>query len=363
MFVSRTVLYTVAVSLASKLLLLLFLILFFRWVTRSDLSPAQKTALCAAGGAALALLFVNTEYLAFLNSFYFESASYIFLFAFMAALVVLWRRGPSRLTNALCLAALLLLAISRPGAVYWLAFGLLFVFGLRPLLTSRRHTLAYLALVVILSPLVFLFTKYPQPNYESGPAYHQMFLGVLTYSRNPSQRLRELGMSGGEACIGVTPYTAPGDQCLATYRSKLTLGNALSVIAREPAILARMTEDVADQMQLPTVQGLVRRAIDAPAHHAAHCLRPLVAPQGGAIPPRAGAVACAGVLHGHLPVHAAPQWHAARARYDRADDHPGCAHRAVHRHHRRRPARLAQAPSSSPTSCLTWRRWRCWGWR
>jgi hypothetical protein len=264
LFISPRVLHTVSVSLAPRLLLLLFLGLFFVWVERSDLSPGQKTALAAFGGTGLALLFVNTEYLAFFNSFYFESATYIFFLAFVASLIVLRRTGYRRAGYLLCLATLLLLTVSRPVAIYWLPFGLLFVFGVRKLWQTARLRLWYIGLVVLLTPLCFLFTKYPQPNYESGPAYHQMFLGVLTYSQNPAQQLSELGMSGAETCIGVTPYTPPGDACLAMYRSKLTLINTLSVIVREPAILLRMTEDVANSMQKPTVAGLVRRASTDP---------------------------------------------------------------------------------------------------
>jgi len=123
--ISSSTLWLPVVAVFPKLILVGVLWPTFRWIETSELTPAAKHVLALTLGLPSAAILVAPEYAAYLHSFYQESGSYVFLLAFLAALVLAARMRRRGLARLACILTLLLLGGARAANIYWLPVGAL----------------------------------------------------------------------------------------------------------------------------------------------------------------------------------------------------------------------------------------------
>ena len=262
LFYSRTVLYLPLLSLFSRLILLGILLMFI-WIGSNS---RYATLLLLSLGVPVVLLWTNTEYIAYFNSFYLESASFVFLFLLLSSLLFLKRR-PSLVSMLCSLAAVLLLATAKPANFYWPMVAVPFVFYVwspgfpRKKGSSLSLGLAGLGIICLFTFLSSLVTS--AGSNQANP-YNSLFDGVLRFSRDPSAHLRDLGMETAEECVVTTAFTPTGAACLVKYQNKISYKNTVLILSREPLILFRMLGFALDTMQDLSVDYLGKYAIDDP---------------------------------------------------------------------------------------------------
>ncbi len=108
---SKTVLYMPVLSLLPRLLFIAALFGLFAWIDASR--QPNKPVLLLLLGVPLVLLLSTTDYLAYLNSFYEETGSMVYLGLWIAALLYLKHRPQSLLRGLLCVGALALLVCAK----------------------------------------------------------------------------------------------------------------------------------------------------------------------------------------------------------------------------------------------------------
>ncbi len=226
-------------SLFPRALLLGELWLLLRWAARQ---PARRWLPWTLGGPVV-LLLTTTDNAVFLNSFYQEAGSQVFVLPALFSLVYLKAR-PAWPRLALAVGCVGLLTLAKTSTIYWplLAspFGL-YAWTARQPSRWGAHPKTILAVGVALAGLLTLtareVTEYHEANVNP---YHSLFYGVLMFSRHPVSHLRRLGLADGEDCIGVSAYKEPGKAYFEAHEGQMTFAHTLSTLAHEPAILWRM---------------------------------------------------------------------------------------------------------------------------
>ncbi|MGB5873733.1 MAG: hypothetical protein WBH56_08410, partial [Bacteroidota bacterium] len=247
------------VSLLPKLLLALFLWLLFRWVDHH--APEKRTLLYLSLGAPALLLMTTTDYFAYMNTFYQEQASFIYLLGGLGSLVYLHRKPESAGRLLLSVALFLLLATAKASNIYWTLIG---IGSAGFLWRGGTRTLRVGITVCLITLVTFLAREITRPGTVRVNAHHSLFYGVLAFSNEPSAHLDNLGIPPDAAlCVGTHAYT--GD-CYFRYRSHLRFWNTPKVLLREPLIVFRMLNHAALSMQDISADYLAQRADDHPAY-------------------------------------------------------------------------------------------------
>ncbi len=279
LFFSQTVLSMMMIGLVPRLLSLVILWLAFRWINAiyppagltankgSDpVEPAggswQTLVITLTLGVPLTLLLGSAAYMAYFNSFYQETGSFIFLFLFLAA--VIWVKHSPELTQAekgttmqnaspllprfLALAALFGLLTSKVSNLYWVIPGVLLVVPWRNVFTRPK---AYIGLFIgIAATLTLAMILMPsRPLNRQAQAYHSLFFGTLTFSDDPCARLQEIRVDQRIDCVGRDAYSDKGQVCFDQLKDQVSFASSALVIWHEPAILLRMEQYVAKFMQ------------------------------------------------------------------------------------------------------------------
>ena len=265
LLVSRDTLYLGNVAILPKIALICLLLLVFKWVEDSDLDESEKTVAVLASCVPLSLVFISTNYIVYFSSFYFETASFIFLLAFLASLVHLDKHRSARHAYVLSLLCLAGLVTAKPSNVYWVALGLFFVL---PALWLRRKRARYAVLFVVLALVLALATmrlsQYPRHTVD---ATHQnsVFFGLLTLSTRVPEQLAALRMPESRECIGQNAFTPIGSACVQAYAARLHLADRAQIMLREPAIAPRMMAFLLNSMQETHIWSNVHPAARTPA--------------------------------------------------------------------------------------------------
>lgn len=269
LFYSADTLHLSFLSLFPRLILIGVLLLLFRRICAHAMaSPLEKALFCGMIGLCFVLWTTTTDYAAYLNSFYFETASWIFLLVFVLCLTAPVR-DDSRWRSIgyyACMATLLLLAAAKASNFYWPLVAVPFVlvrFGGK--LHSGRFFLKWAVWSVALTSVAYFFTSPPDPGYRIN-AYHRLFYGVLTFSENPSQRLAEVGLADCAMHVGQANAESSDLTDIAkSHRSALSFSTTLRIIAREPTILWRMAVYAAANMQTASPSYLGQRSANDPS--------------------------------------------------------------------------------------------------
>jgi hypothetical protein len=259
-FYSSNILYLPNLSLFPKLIIFGVLLLLFKWV---EFQTRYRTALLFSIGVPVIFLITTTDYVAYLNSFYEESASFVYLFLLLASILAMKQR-PS-LPYLLCsLASILLLATSKTANLYWPVLALPIVFYVWYIKNQiRLRTVLPICFAIILT-LASTFAFIARVGATRENPYHSLFYGALTFSEDPSMHLRQLRMSGAIHCVGVSAYSPIGEDCISKYSDQLSFQNTIRVIHKEPAVMFRMLKHVLDNMQDVSLDYLGKYSSDDP---------------------------------------------------------------------------------------------------
>ncbi|MBN1394076.1 MAG: hypothetical protein JW959_03540 [Pirellulales bacterium] len=268
-FYSPHVLHASSLSLLPRITLVLVLLLIFRWIRGDDTTtPGEKLALCAVIGFPFALLATTTDYVAYLNSFYFETGSLIYLFLFFAAFTYAMRRSAfsGRAAIVWPAAALLLLTAAKIGNIYWPLLAVPFVMGCCSGGLRRRYRLSVGAVLIIALTAASVKFLNIDPGAVWQNSFNRLFDGALAFSNDPAKRLAELGMADCERFVGKSVFCF-SDEELSTpmsYGNPLPLSSFLYVLYREPAVVLRMMKHAADNMQTISLPYLRTRPYEEP---------------------------------------------------------------------------------------------------
>jgi hypothetical protein len=247
---STTVLHMPVISLLPRLLLVGCLFGLFAWIDASR--ERHKAVLCLLLGVPLVLLLSTTDYLAYLNSFYQETGSMIYLGLWLAALVHLRRRPQSLTRGLVCVGALALLMGAKASNIYWIVVGPAFLMlSWRPWQWSKRRIIPYSALYVAMAcGLLATYIRFVNhPEFADRHHYNSLYFGILTFSDDPSARLAELGLGGSESCVGAHAFTPQGLEFVERSSDRLSYLKVLRVAWAEPSAMLRMLLFAADKMQ------------------------------------------------------------------------------------------------------------------
>lgn len=167
---SADVLSLPIVSLVPCFALMLCLLGLFRWIDTARVSQRLQLMLYLTMAVPFTAIAITTDYLAFFNSFYQETATFIFGFAFLVALLF-HRRYQSKVSVLAALPTLSLLASAKASNAY-LSLLALFLIAPRPFPGRRR--LVVFASCAILAPALALisFELTSEANDPAITAFH-----------------------------------------------------------------------------------------------------------------------------------------------------------------------------------------------
>ncbi|MGE0449888.1 MAG: hypothetical protein AB7Q29_09940 [Vicinamibacterales bacterium] len=220
-----------------KIALLVLIGLLLAWIERRAVRPLVSTTVIAVP---FALLVSTTDVVAYINTFYREAASAVYLFAFIASL--LWLRArPSTSPSAspragLCLILLALLMSAKPSNVYWGLIGAPLVFAAPTSgFTWRRGLYCVMVIAMLSAGALRLTSDYTNRT----TVWDSLFSSALLASANPAAHLTRLGMPEASPCIGQPIFFGVGADCYQRYRDRVTPLSTVSVLAREPLVAMR----------------------------------------------------------------------------------------------------------------------------
>ena len=239
---SSTILYLPAISFFPKIILAVLIFTVFKWL--DDIDASFRNIFYVTLGIPLVLMWTTTDYIAYLNSFYQETGSFIFFFLLIASILFLKRFNNSCNNFFLALLVILLLSAAKVANVYWPAIASLFILKLS---NHTRHLL--IKWVIIVASLTLVCLVITSPNNSIVARFHSLFYGALTFSDRPADHLEKLGMTEATQCIGISAFAPSGHECFERYRDNLSFWNTIRVIYHEPVVAFRMTKHAADMMQ------------------------------------------------------------------------------------------------------------------
>jgi len=201
---SDKVLYIPILSVIHKILLFGVLILLFEWIS---LHAKYKNVLYLSIGIPVILVLTATDYVAYLNSFYSESASFVYLFLMIVSLLVLLQ-FPTTIRLLCSFVSVFLLATSHPSNMYWPLLAVPFILSAwfsNKSITLRVKLLTNLSLIGLLTILSASVVK---PSSTKFNMYHSLFYGVLSFSDNPNVHLQSLEMDDAVGCINTSAFSS-----------------------------------------------------------------------------------------------------------------------------------------------------------
>lgn len=184
--------------------------------------------------ALFGVVFVDSAWTAFLNSFYEEQIAIIFLPVF-GFLLLRFHENKSARTGFWLLSCATLVGAAKTAYFYLPALSLLFLLSF---LSSRKEVVK-LTLVAVFFQIVALspvyFGRYGEIN-----SYHALYFGALkTLSEDDAASIRSVrGNPVARECIGVSAFDPGGKECMKTLR--VSYVDVAALIGSHPSVGAKM---------------------------------------------------------------------------------------------------------------------------
>jgi hypothetical protein len=257
---SNQVLYLPVVSLLPRLLLLGCLLAVFRWIDAS--CRRHRLALTMFIGIPLVLLLSTNDYLAYLNSFYQETGSMIYLGLWIASLLYMRRRPQSLARGLLAAGTLTLLVCAKASNIYWVLVGVpLLAVVWRPWQEAPWRMLRLTALhAAVACGILTVYAAFARTPDIGVHPYNSLFFGILSCSEDPRARLAELGLADDASCVGHSASSPEGGHFLDCRSNRISFCSTLRVARSEPDAMLRMLMFAADNMQDISVEEVGQRA-------------------------------------------------------------------------------------------------------
>jgi hypothetical protein len=154
----------------------------------------QRPWLQAALAALAVLVFCDTAYAAYYNSFYLDTGAFLFLMLAVAALLraLEWRRPMD--AHLALLFALLLVTAKTQHALLAIPLAMFFVWERNRLWARRALLNGALAAVLIAAGGVFSFLGGSPPGYTAPCLFNMIFAKLLPTAKDPAAELASLGL-------------------------------------------------------------------------------------------------------------------------------------------------------------------------
>lgn len=249
---SKTVLSMQFIALFPRLLIVGAFWMLLRWLWRESDRPILHALFFVLP---LVAVVSSADYTIFFNSFYFETASFVYGLLLLVALLYLHStRNWGWFFLSLGLVTLLILA--KASHIYWLLTIplLLWLVGL------RRWRLTWLTICLCVPIFLQAQSFNRHPALTRFNQHNSLFYGVLMLSERPNDHLATLGMPNAELCVGKMVFTFMGRQCDNVYGDQMGFRNTVRVIITEPSLLLKIPKQIADNMHETGLGYLGRRA-------------------------------------------------------------------------------------------------------
>lgn len=247
LFYSSTTMFLPLVSIIPRFLLIFLLYRFLIFIENKTRNPLLFYLIC---GIPFTFLISTTDYLIFLNSFYQEIGTLIYLLSlFIISLGIFSSENLSKIKIISLYFLLTLLALAKPNNFYWpifYTFILLFA-GYKIKGKYSNFSIVVLIIFVIISSIASV-TISRLPSSMSYTKYHTIFYGALTFSDHPEDHLEKLGYDQDAiSCIGISGFH---DQiCFEKYKNNTSLSQLIQIYISEPGVFLNSLVYTASNMQ------------------------------------------------------------------------------------------------------------------
>ncbi len=255
---STHTLYLPFISFAPRLMLLLFLWMFLRWIDREagKMSPLLYVLL----GLPIVFIGFNTEYVAYFSSLFQEPASLIGLLLIILTAAYYNGREDTRWRPWLSAAAVFFMTTAKLSNIHWALLGGLLLIPWENLTGNARRRAIYLLLVVVF-PAGFSLLQASLYHTRIVNAYQSIYCGALMFSDRPQEHLDRLGMQNGSQYIGDHAFCDAGIEAMERYKPLMSHRTVLDILAHEPSIAWDMLIFAADSMQQAELSQLSKRVL------------------------------------------------------------------------------------------------------
>ncbi|MBC8342544.1 MAG: hypothetical protein H8E61_01010, partial [Bacteroidetes bacterium] len=243
LFFSPTILFLPWLSFVPRLMMLIILLAVFRWI---ETEANQKQIFYLTLALPLDLVFSTTDYIAYFNTFYQETAAFVGLFFFLGSLYwVQIHYSFLRLSFFIVSASFLIL--SRSSLIYFAILALVF---LVPVFKKQRlwHFIVTSLVLIGVAGLNIGLTS--DANMRKMNAFNAIYTGILPFSRHLEEQLINHSLYGSHICIDDIDYFSVARAwCASNYASQINSQTGVRILLDEPAILFRQILFVSSVMQ------------------------------------------------------------------------------------------------------------------
>jgi len=244
---SNTTLFIPIVSIIPRLLLIFLLYRFLVFIDKNTKNPIFFYLIC---GIPFTLLISTTDYLIFLNSFYQEIGTIIFLLSlFIISLDFFSSDNFSNRKVIFLYFLLVLLALAKPNNFYWpILYTFIQFFAGNKIKGKLSKFSTFVLIIIVFISSITSVTISRLPSSMSYTKYHTIFYGALTFSEHPETHLEKLGYDQAAlSCIGKSGFH---DQlCFEKYKDKTNLSQLFQIYFREPEVFFSSVAFTASNMQ------------------------------------------------------------------------------------------------------------------
>lgn len=248
---SREFLYLSWISFLPRLMILIFILALFNWVDRFT----QKRALFYLTLVLpLAIITSTTDYVAYFNTFYQETAAFVGLIYLLWSLLA-FRHFPSVKNYIFFLASLVLLTLSKASAFYWPIITAPYI-----LLSGKSMKLRFSYFIITSLFLIVLpFVSFKVTSNQAMRAmnfFNTFYTGILPFSKNSTQILRELSIENTADCIdNIDYYSAARTSCITTLSTNVDRESTFDLYLNEPGIVIKQLGYGMTQLQQLGLRG------------------------------------------------------------------------------------------------------------
>jgi len=256
---SNQQIYLPIVSIFSRILIIIFLWLIFRWISKSN----KKLLFTISIGIPYVLLFSSSDYIAYFNSFYQETGSIIFLLMLIIAFVYLIQHPNGYLPLNVFVLAGFLLVTAKVSNLFWILIIsiILFILGF-----FRKKILIYslFNIIFVVSSIIVSYFSTADVHMRRLNSYNSFYYGALSFSSIPEKILDDLRLDNFTDCINVEAFTMKGDECFTRMGEKNSHINTIKAIIIDPSIFLKQLNYGAFNMQRLSLDYLGKYSITDP---------------------------------------------------------------------------------------------------
>lgn len=201
--------------------------------------------------------------MSFLNSFYFETASLIYTLLLVVTILYQDNKNITKKYYILIFIILTLLTTAKVSNIYFPIITIPFICSFKNISKAPFRFLFKITIFIFIPIFLSLYLTH-HPYFKSVNGYHSMFMGTLTFSKNPEFHLQKFGISDGLNYIGKHAYSESSVEFIKKYSNVISHKNSYAIILKEPHILLQMMKHGAENMQNISLEYLGKQTYTNP---------------------------------------------------------------------------------------------------